>query len=227
MKTKLKQKPVKPTVVLPQPAPPASVQTGLDEKTLQLIMSADLANIVKKVKAGKPLSKQERQLVNQAKKPSEPLANLAIKELRSTAAGKGSWRKVFIKTLSDVPNVTHACEVARITDTTAYDTRKSSKAFAVQWEKALTKGVERLEKAAYDRARDGVTRNVWMKDENGKPIKVDEVKDFSDGLAIFLLKAHLPAKYREPLQGVNASVTTADGTVATFSVGVTEAELPE
>jgi hypothetical protein len=32
----------------------------------------------------------------------------------STRAGKGNWRKRFIGALSDVPNVTHACDVAHI-----------------------------------------------------------------------------------------------------------------
>lgn len=42
------------------PAPPA---TTIDQKTYHLIVAADLANIVKKVKSGKPLSKAERELV--------------------------------------------------------------------------------------------------------------------------------------------------------------------
>lgn len=210
----------------------APQSTGLDEKTFSLIMAADLANIVKKVKAGKPLSKDERRLLDQkvTRNPndiSQAIFATKRKFNRSSAAGKGNWRKQFLKALSDVPNVTYACEMAHITDTMAYMTRKASKTFADQWEKALQKGAERLEKAAYDRARDGVSKGVWMKDENGKPVKVDEVKEYSDTLAIFLLKAHLPAKYREPRPDVNASVTAPDGTVATFSVGVTEAELPE
>ena len=48
----------------PPSAPPAPPQTELDEKTLALIMAADLANIVKKVKAGKPLSQAERDLLH-------------------------------------------------------------------------------------------------------------------------------------------------------------------
>lgn len=36
-----------------------------------------------------------------------------------------------------------------------------------------------------------------MKDENGKPVKVDEIRRYSDLLTIFLLKAHRPDKYRE------------------------------
>jgi hypothetical protein len=39
-----------------------------------------------------------------------------------------------------------------------------------------------------------------MKDETGKPVKVDEVPKMSDTLLIFLLKARRPEVYRERQQ---------------------------
>jgi hypothetical protein len=48
----------------------------------------------------------------------------------------------------------------------------------------------------------------------------------SDGLAIQLLKAHLPDKYREPKQQLSASVSAPEGTSVQFNVGVTAEELP-
>jgi hypothetical protein len=49
------------------PAPPAAPVTAasLDQKTLDLILASDVANIVKKVKAGKPLSASEREILKQ------------------------------------------------------------------------------------------------------------------------------------------------------------------
>jgi len=47
---------------------PPSKLAGLDEKTSALIISADLANIVKKVKAGKPLSQSEREIIRKSTK---------------------------------------------------------------------------------------------------------------------------------------------------------------
>lgn len=54
----------------PPPPPPAA--STLDAKTLNLIMAADLANIVKKVKAGKPLSAGERELLESRAQASAP-----------------------------------------------------------------------------------------------------------------------------------------------------------
>lgn len=65
-----------------------------------------------------------------------------------------------------------------------------------------------------------------MKDEDGKPVKVDEISEVSDGLAIQLLKAHRPEKYREPKQQLSASVSALERTSVQFNVGVTAEELP-
>lgn len=54
------------------PQPPAAPPQGLDQKTLDLILAADLANVVKKVKAGKPLSAAERELLAAKTSTSPP-----------------------------------------------------------------------------------------------------------------------------------------------------------
>lgn len=116
---------------------------------------------------------------------------------RSTRIGKEGWRERFIAALSDVPNVSFACECACIDRKTAYDRRDIDEVFRANWEQAISKGIEKLERSCWDRANVGVKRGVWMKDAKGKPVKVETVIDYSDTLAIFLLKAHNPSKYRE------------------------------
>lgn len=93
------------------------------------------------------------------------------------------------------------------------------------WDRALKVGVSALEDEAHRRAFDGVDKPLShqgqftylrdfaaidpetgkqyppdkapvLKDEQGRP-QVATVKEYSDTLAIFLLKAHNPEKYRE------------------------------
>ena len=119
---------------------------------------------------------------------------------------------------------------AKIDRPTAYQHRNTDEAFRKQWDDALTAALESLEDYCWERAKHGVKRGVWMKDETGKPIKVEEVATPSDVLAIQLLKAHKPAFYREQkgATDLSAVVTTNDKgeTKTEFSVHVNAEELP-
>lgn len=116
---------------------------------------------------------------------------------RSTWAGKKGWQAVFLESLSKLPHVSIACEAAKIDRTTAYGYRKRHLPFAEAWDNALLKALNTMEASVWKRGCYGVKKNVWMKDENGKPVKVDEIIEYDTTAAIFMLKAHDPAKYRE------------------------------
>jgi hypothetical protein len=133
----------------------------------------------------------------------------------STRAGKAGWQIKFLASLRKIPNVTVACVAARVTSPTVYKRRELDPKFAEAWEEAINAGVEKLEEEAWRRAKDGVVRNVWMKDENGVPVKVDKERVYSDTLAIFLLKAHKPQKYRD---NVRTELTGPDGAPLTTVV---------
>ena len=121
------------------------------------------------------------------------------KKYRSSAAGKTGWKKSFLDALSRIPNVSLACKMARISRRLPYAERQSKQWFREQWAAALARGIELLEAECWRRAYVGTERGVWMKDEHGQPVKVETVREFSDILAIFLLKAHAPHKYRDTL----------------------------
>jgi hypothetical protein len=91
----------------------------------------------------------------------------------------GEWRPVFLAALRNSGNVRAACQAAEIDRSTAYDSRDSSKEFAAQWDEALEDAIDVLEAVAQKRARAS-----------------------SDTLLIFLLKAHRPQKFRDPVQRV-------------------------
>ena len=80
-------------------------------------------------------------------------------------------------------NVALAAQGAGVTRMSAYRERKRNPEFAAAWEDAREAAAERLEAAAYERAR-----NV------------------SDTLLIFLLKSHKPERYRESVQQQHTGV---------------------
>lgn len=131
----------------------------------------------------------------------------------------------FCTKLTETCNVGKACIAARMGRRTAYDWRDSDPAFAAMWDRALKIGVSALEDEAHRRAFDGVEEPLthqgeftYLRDfdaidpETGKPYPAHEapvlkdkegnpcvatMKKYSDTLAIFLLKAHEPDKYRD------------------------------
>ena len=131
----------------------------------------------------------------------------------------------FCAALAESCNVGKACAAVNISRMTAYDWRKNDPAFARAWEEATAVGITALEDEVHRRAFEGVERPLSHKGEftyqrdfaaidletgvryapffaplllgkDGQPVKA-AVRDYSDTLAVFLLKAHAPDKYRE------------------------------
>jgi len=140
----------------------------------------------------------------------------------------------FCAALAETCNVGRACKAVGISRYTAYKWRKDMPDFAKAWEEAMQAGVTALEDEAHRRAFEGVQDPLTHQgqftylyrdklDENGEPVlnemgfpvrepvldengehKVAAVRKYSDTLAIFLLKAHNPDKYRDR-QDINLS----------------------
>lgn len=131
----------------------------------------------------------------------------------------------FCAALAETCNVGKACAAVGISRMTAYDWRNNDPAFAKEWAHAMTVGVTSLEDEVHRRAFEGDERPLTHKGEftyerdfaaidpetgvryapffaplksgpDGQPIRA-AVRDYSDTLAMFLLKAHSPDKYRE------------------------------
>lgn len=105
---------------------------------------------------------------------------------------KKEWHDKFLAQLRLVPNVTLACDKAKISRVTAYEHRKKFDGFAAAWSDAIDESIERLEYEMHRRAYEGVDKPVIYQGEI-----TATYKDYSDTLAIFLAKAHRPEKYRE------------------------------
>lgn len=126
----------------------------------------------------------------------------------------------FCAALAETCNVRKACAAVDISPYTAYKWRKEMPAFADAWDEAQQAAVLLLEDEAHRRAFEGVERplthqgqftflyreetdpatgevkRVPVLDEDGNHKKA-AIREYSDLMAIFLLKAHKPEKYRE------------------------------
>jgi hypothetical protein len=103
------------------------------------------------------------------------------------------WKRRFILSMRRMPLVTLACSAANISPKTAYAHRESDKAFQALWDESLAYSKDSLEKAAWERGRDGVEKTIYGKD--GAVIGSERV--YSDKLLEVVLKGNLPEKYRE------------------------------
>lgn len=133
----------------------------------------------------------------------------------------------FCAALAETCQVGKACAAVDISRWTAYQWRKLMPEFADAWDDALKAGVLALEDEAHRRGfegveeplthqgqftplyedvlddqgnlvhdADGIPQRRPVLDENGRH-RVAAIRKYSDTLAIFLLKAHNPEKYRE------------------------------
>jgi len=107
-------------------------------------------------------------------------------------------KQEFLLALADNPNVTKAAEKINISRVCLYDERKKDDVFAADWEVAVEIGIQALEDEAQRRAFEGTL----------KLSKFGAFKEYSDTLAIFLLKAYNPNKFNPPIRN---ELTGANG----------------
>jgi hypothetical protein len=100
-------------------------------------------------------------------------------------------------------NVARACRLAGIAQKTYYNWRERYPEFAEACEEAKVEGVEMMEAEVFRRGIEGYDEEL-----HHQGVKTgDTVRRYSDTLAIFLLKAHKPEKYREHINhNVNINV---------------------
>jgi hypothetical protein len=102
------------------------------------------------------------------------------------------WRAKFLDALAKSGNVLLACRSAGIGRATAYVHRNRFPVFAQKWDDAIDESIDIMEAEARRRAIQGTERRVFY--QGGE---IDVVRDYSDVLLIFLLKAHRPERFRD------------------------------
>jgi hypothetical protein len=98
----------------------------------------------------------------------------SVRKVRSTRARIKQWHGAFLRSLARTPSVTIAARAAGVSTRACYKARDADPAFAEAWADAVNKSVDVLEDAVYQRA----------------------LKEDSQ-LAMFVLKAFRPERYRE------------------------------
>ena len=98
----------------------------------------------------------------------------------------------FFDSLASGRSVAGSARHAGYSRSIVYLWRDQDPSFRATWEAAVEAGTDRLEDEAWRRAHDGVDKPVF---HNGT--QVGAVREHSDTLTIFLLKARRPGKFRE------------------------------
>lgn len=105
---------------------------------------------------------------------------------------KEQTQTVLLNALRQVPNITRACTLAMISPGQVRSWRRQDPTFDAAVAEALDDGVDALEAEVHRRAFEGYEKPIIFQGQI-----TDTYKEYSDGLAQFLLKAHRPDKYRE------------------------------
>jgi|3_EtaG_2_1085321.scaffolds.fasta_scaffold02272_3 hypothetical protein len=98
----------------------------------------------------------------------------------------------FFAALAETCVVTYACKLAGYARRSVYEWREADKKFRAKWDDAIEQGIDVLERAAYERAVQGVEVPVFDKGEI-----VGTTTKYSDTLLIFLMKGRRPERYRD------------------------------
>ena len=129
----------------------------------------------------------------------------------------------FIERLRETGHVSGSASEAGIVRSQLYRKRDEDEGFRAAWDEALNDYVEALEKEADRRGYLGVDKPVFYKGD-----VVGTVKEYSDTLMIFRLKALNPDKYRESRDTQNVKVEHSGNVTytlqETLQKAITEAE---
>ena len=137
-----------------------------------------------------------------------------IRPGRKVRAVPQVWKPAFLDALRRTGIVKHAVEAAGIARRTAYDARDRDEAFAKAWDDIVEDATEEMEREAVRRAAEGTVKPVF---QHGR--KVGEIREYSDTLLMFLLKARRPEVYRE-----NSRVVHEGGALAQVNVSLSLGE---
>jgi hypothetical protein len=102
------------------------------------------------------------------------------------------WKRIFIEELARSGNVLLSSRKAGVNRATVYVARKDDPAFADQWDDAIDEAVDLLEAVARGRAVNGTEKPVYR-----GGVQVGTIREYSDTLLMFLLKAHRPERFRD------------------------------
>ena len=101
-------------------------------------------------------------------------------------------RERFIEVLSESANVTLAAQAIGMARAYMYEVREQDPAFAALWDDALQMAADAMEQEAWRRAMQGTDKPVFY-----QGVECGHIKEYSDTLLMFRLKAIRPEQYRD------------------------------
>jgi hypothetical protein len=107
-------------------------------------------------------------------------------------AGTVDWTEAFLSALLEGVHIRDACKVAVVDSGIVYRRRKDDEAFRLAWQEAIDIGTDELAAEAARRAYHGLLKPVFHAGEI-----CGHIREYSDSLLMFLLRARDPGKYRE------------------------------
>jgi hypothetical protein len=96
----------------------------------------------------------------------------------------------FLRTLDRTGSVAFAARRIGVSRDTLYRLKRRAPGFAVRWTGALEGAMDRLHDEAVRRGREGTQRAVFYRGR-----QVASVREYDDGLLMFLLRQHWPKIY--------------------------------
>jgi hypothetical protein len=124
-------------------------------------------------------------------RPPKPKARQAAQTGRPPL-GTVDWTEAFLEGIQGGMNVRDAATAARVNGATPYRRRDEDEAFRLAWEHADRIGTQALEAEAGRRAYHGTLKPVYYMGE-----ECGQIREYSDTLLMFLLRARRPKKYRD------------------------------
>lgn len=132
----------------------------------------------------------------------------------SSNVKSGDWIETFLSAIMQGSSVTDATNLVGVHITLPYKRRTTDEAFKRAWREAADIGTEFLEQEAARRAYHGTLKPVFHKGE-----QCGFVREYSDTLMIFLLKARKPEMYRDNVEDgvargsfvLNVNIVNVDG----------------
>lgn len=129
----------------------------------------------------------------------------------------------LIQCLRQYGNPTRAAQAAGITRSLAYGWKAMYPGFSKVWTMAMNMAIDDLEAEARRRAFEGVLKPAgWYKGQAG-----GRVREYSDLLLMFLLKAHRPDKFKDRIEATGAGVLGLKVQITDYShVGEKPGQIP-
>ncbi len=188
-------------------AKPAVAKKSVAKKSAAMKSAAKKA-VVKK-SAAKPVASKPVASKPVASKPavSKPGVRSAPAAAVPSLSYSQSWtrqqRGAFIAALAETANVKISAQAAGKAASAAYALRKRDPAFRQGWADALEQALDQLEAHIIERAGEGVEKSYFYQGESK-----GTVRDFSDALAMFVLRARRPEIYGKTTMQADQSVPT-------------------